>query len=132
MATSRRGVSRWRRADNTPITANSAIDLLRRRKRAEARSAPLEEVTGGVFGEQEGRVTARHVPVLDGATEPRAQNQVLAIPVDVAKTFEERLVRLCGYKLFLGIMGHVDGASPGEALGIEAAQETAYQSYKEQ
>jgi len=55
------------------------------------------------------------------------QNQPLSIPVDVAKTFDERLLRLCGYHLFLGIMGHVDGASPGAALGIDSAHETAYQ-----
>ena len=54
------------------------------------------------------------------------QAQTLAIPVEVAQTFDERLLRLCGYTLFLGIMGHVDGKSPGAALGIEAARQTAY------
>ena len=49
------------------------------------------------------------------------QNQALSIPVDVAKTCDERLLRLCGYNLFNGIMGHVDGQSPGAALGLGAA-----------
>jgi ectoine hydroxylase-related dioxygenase (phytanoyl-CoA dioxygenase family) len=58
------------------------------------------------------------------------QNQPLSIPVDVAKTFDERLLRLCGYYLFNGIMGHVDGQSPGAALGIDAASERPYQNPK--
>ncbi len=43
------------------ITANTAIDLLRRKKRHEGRSAPLEEVELGVPGGQESFVFGRQV-----------------------------------------------------------------------
>jgi len=43
------------------ITANTALDLLRRRKRAEPRSAPLDEVTTGVSGGQENAVFGRQI-----------------------------------------------------------------------
>jgi ectoine hydroxylase-related dioxygenase (phytanoyl-CoA dioxygenase family) len=54
------------------------------------------------------------------------QNPYLGIPQAVATTFSDRLLELLGYRLYKGIMGHVDGASPGEvAFGARLA-ETAY------
>ena len=38
----------------------------------------------------------------------------------------ERLASLCGFTLYKGIMGHVDGASPGKFLGADHADEVAY------
>ena len=43
------------------ITANAAIDLLRRRKRVEGRNTPLEDADSGVAGEQEKQVFGRQV-----------------------------------------------------------------------
>jgi ectoine hydroxylase-related dioxygenase (phytanoyl-CoA dioxygenase family) len=54
------------------------------------------------------------------------QNPYLGIPAEVAATFEDRLLELLGYKLYKGIMGHVDGRSPGEVVFGERLAETAY------
>jgi ectoine hydroxylase-related dioxygenase (phytanoyl-CoA dioxygenase family) len=54
------------------------------------------------------------------------QNHYLAIPPDVAATFSDRLLELLGYKLYKGIMGHVDGRSPGEVVFGDRFAETAY------
>jgi ectoine hydroxylase-related dioxygenase (phytanoyl-CoA dioxygenase family) len=54
------------------------------------------------------------------------QNPYLGIPPEVAATFDDRLLELLGYKLYKGIMGHVDGRSPGEVLFGERMAETAY------
>ena len=54
------------------------------------------------------------------------QNPYLSIPVDVVATFPDRLVELLGYRLYKGIMGHVDGRSPGEVVFGERFAETAY------
>jgi len=54
------------------------------------------------------------------------QNPYLGIPTEVAATFDDRLLELLGYKLYLGIMGHVDGKSPGEVVFGERLSETAY------
>jgi ectoine hydroxylase-related dioxygenase (phytanoyl-CoA dioxygenase family) len=54
------------------------------------------------------------------------QNPYLGIPHEVAATFDDRLLELLGYKLYRGIMGHVDGRSPGEVLFGERMAETAY------
>jgi ectoine hydroxylase-related dioxygenase (phytanoyl-CoA dioxygenase family) len=54
------------------------------------------------------------------------QNPYLGIPREVAERFPDRLLELLGYRLYRGIMGHVDGKSPGEvAFGARFA-ETAY------
>jgi len=55
------------------------------------------------------------------------QNQVLSIPIEVARTFSDQLLQLAGYSLFRGLMGHVDGKSPAAALGLERMHQTAYQ-----
>ena len=54
------------------------------------------------------------------------QNPYLGIPPDVAATFPDRLLELLGYRLYKGIMGHVDGASPGEVVFGAHMAETAY------
>jgi ectoine hydroxylase-related dioxygenase (phytanoyl-CoA dioxygenase family) len=54
------------------------------------------------------------------------QNHYLAIPPEVAATFSDRLLELLGYKLYKGIMGHVDGRSPGEVVFGDRFAETAY------
>ena len=54
------------------------------------------------------------------------QNPYFSIPPDVASTFDDRLLELLGYRLYKGIMGHVDGRSPGEVVFGERFAETAY------
>jgi len=54
------------------------------------------------------------------------QNPYLGIPPEVAATFSDRLLELLGYRLYKGIMGHVDGASPGEVVFGARLAETAY------
>ncbi|MBM4267996.1 MAG: phytanoyl-CoA dioxygenase [Deltaproteobacteria bacterium] len=59
------------------------------------------------------------------------QNPYLGIPREVAATFPDRLLSLLGYKLYRGIMGHVDGKSPGEVAFGERFAETAYRDAEE-
>jgi ectoine hydroxylase-related dioxygenase (phytanoyl-CoA dioxygenase family) len=59
------------------------------------------------------------------------QNHYLAIPPEVAATFSDRLLELLGYRLYKGIMGHVDGRSPGEVVFGERFAETAYRDAEE-
>jgi ectoine hydroxylase-related dioxygenase (phytanoyl-CoA dioxygenase family) len=54
------------------------------------------------------------------------QNPYLGIPAEVAATFPDRLLELLGYRLYKGIMGHVDGRSPGEVVFGARLSETAY------
>ena len=44
------------------------------------------------------------------------QNPYLGVPPEIAATFSDRLLELLGYRLYKGIMGHIDGASPGEVV----------------
>jgi len=55
------------------------------------------------------------------------QNPYLGIPADVASTFSDRLLELLGYRLYKGIMGHIDGASPGEVVFGDRLAEKAYE-----
>jgi ectoine hydroxylase-related dioxygenase (phytanoyl-CoA dioxygenase family) len=59
------------------------------------------------------------------------QNPYLGIPAELAATFPDRLLELLGYKLYKGIMGHVDGRSPGEVAFGERFAETAYRDAEE-
>jgi ectoine hydroxylase-related dioxygenase (phytanoyl-CoA dioxygenase family) len=59
------------------------------------------------------------------------QNPYLGIPPEVAATFSDRLLALLGYRLYKGIMGHVDGRSPGEVVFGERMAETAYKDAEE-
>ncbi|MEP6626115.1 MAG: phytanoyl-CoA dioxygenase family protein, partial [Acidimicrobiia bacterium] len=54
------------------------------------------------------------------------QNPYLGIPVDVAETFPDRLLGLLGYRLYRGVMGHIDGRSPGEVVFGARMAEQAY------
>ena len=54
------------------------------------------------------------------------QNPYLGIPPEVAAEFSDRLLTLLGYRLYKGIMGHVDGKSPGEVVFGARMAETAY------
>jgi ectoine hydroxylase-related dioxygenase (phytanoyl-CoA dioxygenase family) len=54
------------------------------------------------------------------------QNPYLGIPAEIAVTFPDRLLELLGYKLYKGIMGHIDGLSPGEVAFGDRMAETAY------
>jgi ectoine hydroxylase-related dioxygenase (phytanoyl-CoA dioxygenase family) len=54
------------------------------------------------------------------------QNPYFSIPPEIAATFPDRLLELLGYRLYKGIMGHVDGKSPGEVVFGARLAETAY------
>jgi ectoine hydroxylase-related dioxygenase (phytanoyl-CoA dioxygenase family) len=54
------------------------------------------------------------------------QNPYLGIPPEIAATFSDRLLELLGYRLYKGIMGHIDGASPGELVFGDRLAEQAY------
>ena len=54
------------------------------------------------------------------------QNQYYAIKPEDMREMPERLAKLCGFTLYRGIMGHIDGASPGGYLGSASVSQTAY------
>ncbi|MCA9511991.1 MAG: phytanoyl-CoA dioxygenase family protein [Myxococcota bacterium] len=54
------------------------------------------------------------------------QNHYLGVPRDALARMPERLLELLGMNLYKGIMGHVDGRSPGAVLGDARVAETAY------
>jgi len=54
------------------------------------------------------------------------QNHYVGVAREIAATFDDRLLELCGYRLYKGTMGHVDGHAPGEALFGERMAERAY------
>ncbi len=54
------------------------------------------------------------------------QNPYLGIPSEIAAGFSDRLLELLGYRLYKGIMGHIDGRSPGEVVFGDRMAETAY------
>ena len=54
------------------------------------------------------------------------QNQYVGIPREIARSFPDRLLELCGYSLYKGISGHVDGESPAATLGVDRLVEKAY------
>jgi len=54
------------------------------------------------------------------------QNQYLGVPREITRTFSDRLLELCGYSLYKGIMGHIDGQSPACVLGDGRLEERAY------
>jgi ectoine hydroxylase-related dioxygenase (phytanoyl-CoA dioxygenase family) len=54
------------------------------------------------------------------------QNPYVGIPPEVAATFSDRLLQLLGYQLYMGVMGHIDGKSPGEVVFGQRLAETAY------
>ena len=54
------------------------------------------------------------------------QNQYYSLSPTDGQDMPEELAALCGFSLYRGIMGHVDGASPGRYLGADRLAETAY------
>jgi ectoine hydroxylase-related dioxygenase (phytanoyl-CoA dioxygenase family) len=44
------------------------------------------------------------------------ENQQLGVPQKIAKRFDERLQRLCGYSVYSGLIGHIDKHDPIELL----------------
>ncbi len=54
------------------------------------------------------------------------QNQYYSLSPDDVRAMPKRLAALCGFGLYKGIMGHVDGASPGRFLGASDVDEVAY------
>jgi ectoine hydroxylase-related dioxygenase (phytanoyl-CoA dioxygenase family) len=44
------------------------------------------------------------------------ENQQLGIPVERARTFEPRLRELCGYGIYMGLIGHIDKRDPAEVV----------------
>ena len=54
------------------------------------------------------------------------QNPYFSVPAETAATFPDRLLGLLGYRLYKGIMGHVDGKSPGEVVFGQRMAEVAY------
>lgn len=51
----------------------------------------------------------------------------LGIPREITETFSDRLLKLCGYSLYKGIMGHIDGHSPAVVLGDGRLAQRAYE-----
>ncbi|HEX2039749.1 MAG TPA: phytanoyl-CoA dioxygenase family protein [Acidimicrobiales bacterium] len=45
------------------------------------------------------------------------ENQQLGIPHDVVRTFSPRLQELCGFGVYMGLIGHIDKHSPQQLLG---------------
>jgi hypothetical protein len=62
--------------------------------------------------------------ILEDAIEPELVEQLLTTVRRVEAA--DRLLELLGYRLYKGIMGHVDGLSPGEVAFGPRMAETAY------
>lgn len=60
------------------------------------------------------------------------QNHYLGVPRERLEAMPERLLELLGMNLYKGIMGHVDGQSPGAVLGEARTAETAYANERSQ
>jgi ectoine hydroxylase-related dioxygenase (phytanoyl-CoA dioxygenase family) len=51
------------------------------------------------------------------------ENQQLGIPREVARTFDKRLARLCGYGTYRGLIGHIDKTDPLRLLDRDDADD---------
>ncbi len=54
------------------------------------------------------------------------QNQYYSLTPEQVREMPERLAALCGFTLYKGIMGHIDGSSPGRFVGAGEVAEVAY------
>jgi len=52
------------------------------------------------------------------------ENQQLGVPREIARTFDRRLARLCGYGTYRGLIGHIDKTDPLRLLDPEGADDT--------
>jgi ectoine hydroxylase-related dioxygenase (phytanoyl-CoA dioxygenase family) len=100
---------------------------------AEMAAGSVLVIDGGLWHGGGGNTTADewrigvNVQYCAGFCRPQ-QNQYLGVPREITRTFSDRLLELCGYSLYKGIMGHVDGASPAVVLGDGRLEERAYAS----
>jgi len=72
------------------------------------------------------RSDARRVGIADnycGGMIRQQENQQLGIPREVARTFDKRLARLCGYGTYRGLIGHVDKTDPLRLLDRDDAED---------
>src|SRR5262245_26536811 len=102
---------------------------------AEMRAGSVLVIDGGLWHggganttENEWRIGV-NVQYCAGFCRPQ-QNQYLGIPREITRTFSDRLLELCGYSLYKGIMGHIDGQAPAVVLGDGRLAERAYASNK--
>lgn len=58
------------------------------------------------------------------------QNPYFSYPAEQVRQFPRRLQQLCGFTLYKGATGHVDGVSPGAVIGAEGSTERAYADYR--
>jgi ectoine hydroxylase-related dioxygenase (phytanoyl-CoA dioxygenase family) len=56
------------------------------------------------------------------------QNHYLGVAPETMRAMPERLLELLGLNLYKGLMGHIDGQSPGDVIGESRLSETAYAS----
>ncbi len=100
---------------------------------AEMRAGSVLVIDGGLWHGGGANTTADewrigvNVQYCAGFCRPQ-QNQYLGIPREITRTFSDRLLELCGYSLYKGIMGHIDGQSPAVVLGDGRLEERAYAS----
>ena len=113
----------------------SRIDTARPSIPAEMRAGSVLVIDGGLWHGGGANTTADewrigvNVQYCAGFCRPQ-QNQYLGIPREITRTFSDRLLELCGYSLYKGIMGHIDGQSPAIVLGEGRLEERAYASTK--
>ena len=55
------------------------------------------------------------------------ENQLLAVPRDLAATFPRRLQEMLGYGVYRGLMGHVDQQDPGTLLDPDVETDMVWQ-----
>lgn len=58
------------------------------------------------------------------------QNQYYSLSPEQVRHMPTRLAALCGFSLYRGIMGHVDGASPSSFLGADHDEHRAYEAMR--
>jgi ectoine hydroxylase-related dioxygenase (phytanoyl-CoA dioxygenase family) len=58
------------------------------------------------------------------------ENQLLAVPRDLAATFPRRLQEMLGYGVYRGLMGHVDQQDPGALLDPDVATDMVWRKMR--
>jgi hypothetical protein len=67
--------------------------------------------------EHDRRAAGRHRLQLLRRVHPPAGEPAAGHPRSVARGFDRRLARLCGYGIYSGLIGHIDKHDPVELLG---------------